>query len=45
MLHFSDVLGAAGTASILIKSYGGNLSDYMSLGELESCSSTGVYSY
>ena len=43
MVHFNDVLGV--TASILIKSSGGNLSDYLSSGELENCSSTGVYSY
>ena len=42
MHHFNDVLGV--TASILIKSSGGNLSDYLSSGELEKCSSTGVYS-
>ena len=43
MVHFNDVLEVA--ASILIKSCGGNLSDYLSSGELEKCSSTGVYSY
>ena len=42
MVHFNDVLEV--TASILIKSSGGNLSDYLSSGELEKCSSTGVYS-
>ena len=41
-MHFNDVLGV--TASILIMSSGGNLSDYLSSGELEKCSSTGVYS-
>ena len=45
MLHFNDVLQLGITASILIKSSGGNLSDYLSSGELEKCSSTGVYSY
>ena len=44
MVHFNDVLEVV-TASILIKSSGGNLSDYLSSGELEKCSSTGVYSY
>ena len=43
MVHFNDVLEV--TASILIKSSGGNLSYYLSSGELEKCSSTGVYSY
>ena len=43
MAHFNDILGV--TASILIKSSGGNLSDYLSSGESEKCSSTGVYSY
>ena len=43
MLHFNDVLEV--TASILIKSSGGNLSDYLSSGELKKHSSTGVYSY
>ena len=42
MLHFNDVLQLGITASILIKSSGGNLSDYLSSGELEKCSSTGV---
>ena len=43
-MHFDAVLGV--TASILIKSSGGNLSDYLSSGELEKCSSSsGVYSY
>ena len=41
-MHFNDILGV--TASILIKSSGGNISDYLSSGELENCSSTGVYS-
>ena len=45
MVHFNDVLGVTSPASILIKSSGGNLSDYLSSGELEMCSSTGVYSY
>ena len=39
MVHFNDVLGV--TASNLIKYSGGNLSDHLSLGELEKCSSTG----
>ena len=43
MVHFNDVLEV--TASILIKSSGGNLSDYLSSGELKKRSSTGVYSY
>ena len=43
MVHFNDVLEV--TASILITSSGGNLSDYLSSGELEKCSLTGVYSY
>ena len=43
MVNFNDVLEV--TASILITSSGGNLSDYLSSGELEKCSSTGVYSY
>ena len=43
MVHFNDVLEV--TASILITSSRENLSDYLSSGELEKCSSTGVYSY
>ena len=43
IVHFNNVLGV--TASILIKSSGRNLSHYLSSGELEKCSSTGVYSY
>ena len=39
MVHFNDVLEV--TASILIKSSGGNLSDYLSSGELKKHSSTG----
>ena len=42
MAHFNDVLGV--TASILITSSGGSLPNYFSSGELEKCSSTGVYS-
>ena len=34
MVHFNDVLGV--TASILIKSSGGNLSDYLSSGNWKS---------
>ena len=43
MVHFNDVLEV--TASILIKSSGGNLFDYLSSGELKKSSSTGVYSF
>ena len=43
MVHFNDIFGV--TASILIKSSGGNLSDCLSSGEPEKYSSTGVYSY
>ena len=43
MMHFNDVLGV--TASILIKSSGGNLSDYLSSGELVKCSLIGADSY
>ena len=43
MVHFNNVLGV--TASILITSSGVNLPNYLSSGELEKCSSTGVYPY
>ena len=43
MVHFNDNILRV-TASILIKSSGGSLSNYLSSGELEKCSSTGVYS-
>ena len=41
MVHFNNILGV--TTAILITFSGGNLPDYMSPGELEKCSSTGVY--
>ena len=40
-MHFNDVLGV--TASILITSSGVNLPNYLSSGDLEKSSSTGVY--
>ena len=40
-VHFNDVLGVI--TSILIASSGVNLPNYLSSGDLEKCSSTGVY--